>query len=157
MEFRSTNRMRGWAGATLALFASVFGGVGVLVGTFMSPESRYSWPGVFHVVFIFAGLGIGGVAAYGAIKNASFYTIVDRTAIEWGRSDGLKAIGKVEIAVLEKVIYTEGMDAGFDLVLIEKSGKGHKLGGEYLYSDSEAKRLMRFFLENHPGIQVIKK
>jgi hypothetical protein len=55
------------------------------------------------------------------------------------------------------VIYTEGMDAGFDLVLIEKSGKGHKLGGEYLYSDSEAKRLMRFFLENHPGIQVIKK
>jgi hypothetical protein len=149
--------MRGKTGALLGLFACVFVGMGVLFGAWMPHETRYSWPGVFHAAFILVGLGIGGMVLYGAIRNVSFYTVVDQSSIEWGRSDRSQPIGRLAIANLAKLVYTEGIDAGLYMILIEKSGVGHKLGGEYLFSDGEAKRLMVFLRQNYPDIEVIQK
>jgi len=149
--------MRGRTGALLSLFAFVFIGMGIVFGMFISPEIRYTWPGVFHLAFVLVGLGILAMAIYGAVKDVSFYTLVNESIIEWGRSDKSEVIGSLRIADLSKIVYTEGIEAGFDLILIDKSGKGHKLSGEYLFSDSEAKRLTFFFRQNFRDIEVIQK
>lgn len=149
--------MRGKTGALLGLFACVFIGMGILFGACMPPETRYSWPCVFHAAFILVGLGIAAMVLYGAIRNVSFYTAVNQLSIEWGRSDRFEPIGCLPMASLAKVMYVDGIDAGFDIILVEKSGKGHKLGGEYLFSDGEAKRLMNFVRQNYPNVEVIRK
>ena len=154
VKFQSVNAARGKAGLYMALFGVTFFGMGLVFGAMIPASTRYSWPGFTHLIFVAIGLSVLIFCICAAIRNLTYYTRLSEGTLEWGRIDSGSISGIVELSDVQQIGYVEGVDAGYQINLILKSGKFVSIGGEYLNGDSDAKMLIAIVRENFSDIQI---
>ena len=154
MKFLSVNAARGRAGIYMSLFGVILLSIGLVFGAMIPASTRYSWPGFTHLLFVAIGLSVVVFCIFAAIRNLTYYTKLSKGTLEWGRIDRGSISGIVELSDVQQMGYVEGVDAGFKINLILKSGKFISIGGEYLNGDSDAKLLISIVRENFSDIQI---
>jgi hypothetical protein len=138
----------------LGLFGLIFLCMGIAFGAIIPAAARYSWPGLTHLLFVAVGLSVLGFCIAAAIRNLTYYTTVAHGTLEWGRLDRGSISGTVQLSDVQQMCYVEGIEAGYHINVILKSGELVIIDGTYLNGGSEAKRLLSTVHENFKDIEI---
>jgi hypothetical protein len=155
MIFRSTNTAWSHAGMFLLAFGLLFTWLGFVVGSMLPTETRYHWPGIFHLAFSVAGISIIGFWLYVSAKKWEYYTELSLDSLEWGRADLNRRDGLIQTRDIQAILYI--IEDDFKIAIFDKDGNPKEIDGTYFGSNKEADKFVSVIRENFPDIKVSRK
>lgn len=139
----------------LLAFGLLFIGAGLLVGSMLPMETRYHWPGIFHLAFAVVGVSIVGFWLYVSAKKWEYYTQLSRDSLEWGRVDLNRRDGLIQTRDIQTILYI--IEDDFKIVMIDRDGNPKEIDGTYFGSNKEADKFVSVIQQNFPDIKVSRK